>query len=206
MVKNDREYRSFDGIQNDEAKTVEGYASTFDTYDLFETEGTLCREKILPTAFDKADMTDVVFLKDHTGTVFARTRNGAIQLSIDEKGLFTHTDLSRTKAAEEMYEEIKAGNYDRMSFAFQVAKDHFERSEENGKTILTRVIDEIRKVFDISAVGFPANPNTNLSARSAFDGEIEKLEAERLQKQAEEREQARKRLALKLKLEVTNND
>lgn len=206
MVKSDREYRSFDGLKNDDAKTVEGYASTFDTYDLYEIEGTICRERIVPTAFDNADMEDVVFLKDHTGTVFARTRNGAIQLSIDEKGLFSVTDLSRTKAAEEMYDEIKAGNYDRMSFAFQVAKDHFERSEENGKTVLTRVIDEIRKVFDISAVGFPANPNTSIATRSAFDGEIERLEAERLQVEAEKREEARKRLALKLKLEVMNND
>lgn len=206
MIKEDREYRSFNGLSHDETKTVEGYASTFDTYDMYEIDGTICRERIAPTAFDKADMDDVVFLKDHVGTVFARTRNGAIQLSIDDKGLFSVTDLGRTKAAEEMYEEIKAGNYDQMSFAFQVAKSHFERSSENGKTVLTRVIDEIRKVFDISAVARPQNPNTNIATRSAFDGEIERIEAERLQFEAEKREESRKRLALKLKLEVSNND
>lgn len=206
MIKEDREYRSFNGLSNDETKTVEGYASTFDTYDMYETDEYICRERIDRNAFDNSDTKDCVFLKDHVGTVFARTRNGAIQLSVDDNGLFSVTDLSRTKAAEEMYDEIKAGNYDQMSFAFTVAKQHFERSEENGKVVLTRVIDEIRKIFDISAVAHPQNPCTSISARSAFDGEIEKLQTERSEYEAAMREMARKRLALKLKMEVMNND
>ena len=99
---------------------VRGYASTFDEYELFEIDGTHYCERIEPTAFDGCDMTDVVFRKDHTGTVFARTSNGALKLEVDKHGLLTDTDLSRTASAKEMYEEIRAGMYTQMSFAFIV--------------------------------------------------------------------------------------
>ena len=66
-----------------------------------------------------------------------------------------------------------------MSFAFTVAEDHYD-SETH-----TRIIDRIAKVFDISAVSFPANPTTELSVstRSYFDGVIEAERAERLAKE-----------------------
>ena len=141
------------------------------------------RERIEPKAFDEADMTDVVFLRDHEGRVFARTKNNTISIIPDEKGLFTITDLSRTAASREMYEDIAAGNYSQMSFAFTVAEQRFEERQEGDKTIYTRIIDRIKKVYDISAVAFPANPTTDIgvSVRSVFDGAIEELRAERLE-------------------------
>ena len=221
MIKNDREYRnfqSFGAIQKrseedaeaPERKMVEGYASTFETYTLFDFGDEEWRERIEPTAFDEADMTDVVFLRDHTGRVYARTKNNTVALSIDEKGLFTITDLSRTAAAREMYEDIESGNYSQMSFAFTVAEDHFEESKEGDRKIITRIIDRIKKVYDISAVAFPANPTTDigLSARAVFDGAIEQLRAERLESEKRARqEEARKAAELKLKLmEVLSHD
>lgn len=218
-VKSDREYRNFTSFGAIETRAkedgesemiVEGYASTFEEYDLFSFEGTTYRERIEPTAFDEADMSDVVFLRDHEGQVYARTKNGLIDISTDEKGLFTKTDLSKTSAAREMYEDIKAGNYSQMSFAFTIEKDHFEDPIEDGeRTILTRVIDRIKKVYDISAVAFPANPGTDISAstRACFDGEIERIKAERLEVQKRKNEEARKTAELKLKLlEVLGHD
>lgn len=211
-IKNDREYRNFANFGAIESRAkedgtqemiVEGYASTFEEYDLFEIEDYTYRERIEPTAFDEADMSDVVFLRDHTGQVYARTKNGLIDISIDEKGLFTKTDLSKTAAAREMYEDIKAENYTQMSFAFTVEKDHFEDPVTDGEhTVLTRVIDRIKKVYDISAVAFPANPTTDIgvSARSLFDGEIERIKAERLEELRAKNEAARKNAKLKLKL------
>lgn len=210
-IKSDREYRMFNSFSPVETRAedgeekkmfVEGYASTFETYDLFAFDEYQYRERIEPTAFDEADMSDVVFLRDHQGQVYARTKNGLIDISIDEKGLFTKTDLSATSAAREMYEDIKAENYTQMSFAFTVEKHHFEDTTEGDITVLTRVIDRIKKVYDISAVAFPANPTTDIgiATRSAFDGEIERLKAERLRVEAEKREKARKAVELKLKL------
>ena len=210
-IKSDREYRSFDRVtrkEGDESSfLVEGYASTFELYDLYEDEEYILRERIEPTAFDEADMSDVVFLLDHTGRVYARTKNETVKLSVDDKGLFTQTDLSKTTASRAVYEDIEAGNYSQMSFAFTVASDRFEEQRSEGeKTIYTRIIDRIKKVYDISAVGFPANPNTDIgvATRAAFDGAIESFEAERLSEKRAKQERAKKEAELKLKLLEVN--
>ena len=219
-VKNDREYRNFQMLtraQEEGAEPsylVEGYASTFDEYVLYDFAEERWIEQIDPRAFDEADMNDVVFLLDHTGRVYARTKNGTVNLSVDDKGFFTKTDLSKTESARSVYEDIKAGNYDQMSFAFTVGKQHFDEYYEDrgdGKNvrIIKRVIDQIKKVYDISAVGFPANPNTDIgvATRAAFDGAIEEFEAERLLEKQAKQERAKKEAQLKLKLlEVTEYD
>lgn len=181
-IKQDREYRNL-GLFEQQAEDAEnyivrGYASTFEPYLMFEQDGVTFNERIAPTAFENTDMSDVVFLRDHTGRVLARTRNNAIILTTDEHGLLSVTNLGLTEASKEMYEDIKAGNYTQMSFSFVVGEEHFE---EAGNTV-TRVIDSVRKIYDISAVAFPQNPGTDIgvSYRSLFNGVIEAREAERL--------------------------
>ena len=192
-IKNDREYRNLGSFEPSDDFTVEGYASTFEPYEMMQIDGVSYFERIDPHAFDNADMSDVVFLRDHEGRVLARTKNGLISLVVDGHGLHQRTDLGSTGASREMYEDIKAGNYTQMSFSFVVSKDHYEK-ESN-----TRVIDEIRKVYDISAVSFPANPGTEIgvSFRDYFNGVIEAERAERLEA---ERRNLKARL-LKLKIE-----
>ena len=190
---NQREYRSMELTMPDETEyRVEGYASTFEPYVLFSEDGIDYSERIEPTAFDEADLTDVVFRIDHTGPVYARTSAGSVQLFVDEHGLGNVTDLSRTQKARDLYEEIKAGNYPKMSFAFTVESDHYDRASH------TRVIDRIAKVYDISPVSFPANPGTELSARDWFDGVIELEKAERLER--ERQEQEKRKLQLKIRI------
>lgn len=193
MTSQNREVRTMEiRARNDDAYTVEGYASTFDTYVLYRDGDIDFSERIDPAAFDDADLSDVVFRIDHEGPVYARSSAGTLQLDIDEHGLHNTTDLSRTQRSRDIFAELKAGNYPQMSFAFTVAEEHYERDSH------TRVIDRIAKVYDVSPVSFPANPNTYLVARSYIDGEIEKERAERLA--AEERERAKAKLRLKLKL------
>ena len=176
---------------------VFGYASTFEPYLLYEDRdsGYQWYEQIMPTAFDDTDMSDVVFLKDHTGTVLARTKNGSLEVGIDAHGLYSKTDLTRTAAAREMLEEIQTGNYTQMSFSFVIANAG-DRFEEEGMRI-TRYIDKIQKLYDVSAVAFPANPGTDIgvSYRDLFNGVIEAREAERLKA-------IRSRELLKLKLRI----
>ena len=202
-MKNDREYRSMelrvlplDGVE-EPSYMVEGYASTFEPYKLLTIDGVDYFERIEPTAFDNADMTDVVFRVDHEGRVYARTSAGTVELWHDEHGLGQRTDLSKTQAARELYADIEAGNYPKMSFAFTVAKD----GDRFDQATHTRVIERIAKVFDVSPVSFPANPGTELSVstRAYFDGVIEMEKAERLER--EERERQRKRI--KILMEVS---
>lgn len=202
-IRDNREYRNlgqFETSDDDEKRyIVEGYASTYQPYEMMEIDGEKYYERIDPHAFDEADMSDVVFLRDHTGRVLARTKNNAVTLDIDMTGLRTRTDLGLTEAARDMYEDIQVGNYSQMSFSFIVAEDHYDRPTR------TRVIDRIAKVFDISAVSFPANPTTNIgiSMRDYFNGVIEAERAERLER--EKRDADRRKLELRIKLERNRN-
>ena len=186
MEKTNREYRDMELRFAEETEetnyNVEGYASTFEPYVLLTQDGVDYSERIDPHAFDAADMSDTVFRVDHEGTVYARTSAGTVQLWVDEHGLGQRTDLSKTQRARDLYEDIKAGNYPKMLFAFTVAEDHYDKATH------TRVIDRIAKVFDVSPVTFPANPTTELSVstRDYFNGVIEMEKAERLERERRE--------------------
>lgn len=192
-IKENREYRTMErrARENREGEEknyiVEGYATTFgDPYELFRDGKYVMREEVDKDAFKDTDMSDVIFQIDHEGRVYARTRNGSLGLDIDEHGLKTTTDLGLTESSRSVYEDISAGLYDRMSFGFTVNKDSYTEEEmENGDIIVTRTILGISKLYDVSAVSFPANPNTEISARSKdlFYGEIKRFEAERLREQ-----------------------
>lgn len=189
---------------------VEGYATTFEeAYELYRDGKYVVREMVSKEAFKETDMTDVIFQIDHEGRVYARTRNRSLSLEVDEHGLKTTTDLGLTESSRSVYEDIDKGLYDRMSFAFTVSKDSYTEEEmENGDIIVTRTILGIGKLYDVSAVSFPANPYTDISARSKdlIDGEIERFEAERLH----EAEIKESRMALKEQisriLEENTND
>lgn len=196
-MMDNREYRNMElrMVEGDEPSFfVEGYASTFEPYTLFTKDGIDYKEQILPTAFDEADMSDVVLRVDHVGRVYARSSAGTLKVWTDEHGLAQRADLSKTQKAQELYADIAAGNYPTMSFAFRVAKDHYDRATH------TRVIERIAKVFDVSPVSFPANPGTELcvSTRDYFDGVIEMEKAERLE--AEKRERQRKIIQILLEV------
>jgi len=211
-IRNDREYRITgkfnietreDGEQN---MVVEGYASTFEPYLLFRDDGVDFYEEIDPRAFEEADMSDVVFLRDHTGPVLARTRNGLISLEIDSHGLKTRTDLKATEQSRAMYEDIAVGNYDQMSFSFTVVPGTDQYIEEGNR--ITRRITKIAKLYDVSAVAFPANPGTDIgiSARSLFDGVIERREAERLKSEQRANDIAKLKLKVKIAKELNHGN
>lgn len=153
---------------------VEGYASTFnDPYVLFEDwDGNEYREIISPDAFEGADMGDVIMQYDHSGKVLARMSNGTLIVEPDAHGLFVAADLSGSQAARDLYEEIKNGLITRMSWAFSVGADEYDRDTK------TTTITRVKKVFDVSAVSLPADPNTEISARNLLNGAIEQSRKE----------------------------
>ena len=210
---NEREYRRID-VTNLEVRAseadkeemiVEGYATTFDNeYPLWD-DGEFCvMERIDSGAFEQADMTDVIMQYDHQGRVFARNRNGTLQLSVDDHGLKIRADLGGTELGRQLYEEIKGGYTDRMSWGFTVSKDERteERDAETRKTIVHRVITGIKKIYDVSAVSLPANDATEISARSFGEGVI----AEARQELAAVEERQRKIKMIKLLMEVNSDE
>lgn len=185
-AKNEREYRNlaeFLAPQEDE-KRVQGYATTFDQpYMLFGDNEFEMWEVVDRGAFEKTDVSDVIMQYNHEGRVFARTKNNTLALRSDEHGLFIDADLGGTEIGRQLYEEIKGGYTDKMSFGFTVRRDKREEHMEDGKTILTRTITDIGKLYDVSAVSIPANDATSISVRTFVNGEIERLKAERLEQE-----------------------
>ena len=150
MIRPEREYRSFK-IELRDQETLEdykvrGYASTYEPYVLYEWEGIQYSEKIDREAFAGADMSDVIFLYNHEGMVHARIKNGTLKVTPDDHGLFIEADLSSTTQSRELFESIKAGLIDQMSFAFTVRADEYDKQTH------TRTITKFEKTFYVSAV------------------------------------------------------
>ena len=181
---------------------VEGYATTFNEkyplyqYDNWDGYRVTLTEQIDPAAFEDCDMSDVIMQYNHEGRVFARTSNNTLELKIDAHGLAIKADLSGTDMGRQLYEEIKGGYTDRMSFGFKVGADsRTENRDDENKTIeIVRTITKISKLYDVSAVSIPANDGTTISARSYCDGVIAEL-AEEFRK-AEEIKKQKQRIKI----------
>ena len=190
------ETKSYNNRFNSECY-VEGYATTFeDPYTLFEDrDGWKYVEIIDRHALDEADLSDVIFQYDHEGRVYARNTNNTLYFEANDHGLFIAADLSKTHKSRSMFEDIQVGNVTRMSWAFIPAEETYTEDFEN--KVLTTRITRVSKVFDVSAVSYPADPNTEISARHLVNGEIE---ARRLREsQQRELDRKRKEIALRAK-------
>ena len=189
MVSNDREYRAFEMRAADGEMTVEGYAAVFDSPTvLYSADGVEYKEEIARTAFDGAKMADVVMNYNHKGKPVARTKNGTLSLTVDDRGLRVKANLSGTEEGRRLYEEIKGGYIDKMSFAFAVSEDSYDRDTH------TRRVLSLKRLFDVAAVDVPAYDATEISARSYFSAEAEK------QKMVETRAEKIKKLNLLLEV------
>ncbi len=188
-VKKEREYRALAAPLSavaaakriDTEYYVEGYATTFDKpYLLYEFEdGTKYYERVDAHALDGADMSDVIMQYDHEGRVFARQSNKTLILVPDHKGLLVAADLGKTDLARGLYQDIDAGMITKMSWAFTVLEDSYDRATH------TRTILKIKKVYDVSAVSIPANGDTEISARNfarrSYEEEKQELLKRRVQ-------------------------
>lgn len=195
--KEGREYRDFSAANfrasdDKDSYIVEGYATTFDEPYDFGFGG--MKECISRTALDGADMSDVIFQFDHEGRVLARQRNNTLSVMCDDHGLYVRADLGGSEQGRQLYEEIKNGLCDRMSWAFIVDDDGWDYDVNTRTSTVTKVA----KVFDVSAVSIPANQDTEIHARSYLDGAIEIEQQELLQRK--EQSEARRRYASALEM------
>lgn len=161
----------------DNKMEIKGYAAVFnspETYDYTEV--------IAPTAFDNADMSDVVLRYNHNDNfiVLARTRNKSLKLSVDDKGLFIDAVLQNDISEHrDIFNAIKSGLIDKQSFAFIVDEDEYDYDTD------TRTITRIGKVFDVSVVDQPFYNDTDVSVARNQNNEF-LTKREELRKQHEE--------------------
>ncbi len=146
---------------------LEGHAAVFDT---ITNIGNWYQEKIDQRAFDGCDFDDVLFFINHNTDKIplARSRrnngNSTMQLKVDEVGLFVSAtlDVENNSEARQLYSSVARGDMDGMSFMFRVADDKWSGLDTD---MPTRTILKIAKVFECSAVNWPAYPTTDISAR-----------------------------------------
>ena len=177
------EVRALDTNENE--MIIEGYAAVFDEI----TDMGWYREKVDRHAFDNADMKDCVLKYNHEDSflILARTRNGSLELKIDDHGLKFRAKLIDTTTNKDVYKMIKEGLLDKMSFGFSVQEQAWDYDTD------TRTILRISKLFDVSVVDFPAYDGTDIKTRKKDDYLLEKSKYLEFKTK-------RKKLELKLKL------
>ena len=206
-IKSDREYRNFEvrALEVEQAeegqeqkRVVSGYASTFENaYTLYDDGEYVIREIIDSHAFDDTDMEDVIMQYDHEGRVFARASNGTLRVNADEVGVAIEADLGGTELGRQIYDEVRGGYTNKMSVGMKIdrSRDVWTSEQLNGKTVETRRVMRVARLYDVSAVSIPANDATSISVRALVDGVIDKIKAERLE--AKKLELERRRLEIR---------
>ena len=170
---------------------VDGYAALYEPYVLYyDYQNNPVYERFERGCFDDCDMSDIIMQYDHEGKVLARNSNGSLVVEADDTGLFFAADLSRTEAARNLYDEVKAGMVTKMSWRFRCGNYYFDKDTR------TIVHLTVKKIYDVSAVSIPANDDTEINARAWADGEI--AQVARREAELDER---RRRLRLKITLQ-----
>ena len=134
-------------------------------------------------AFDETDLTDVLFCVNHdlSKIPLARSRrnngNSTMQLFVDERGLNMESEIDVDKNAEAsaLYSAIERGDITGMSFMFRIKDEVWEDLDSN---MPTRRITKVAKVWEVSAVNFPAYESTGIDAREArsLESDLKALE------------------------------
>tara|TARA_R100000353_G_scaffold72891_1_gene55759 strand:- start:2709 stop:4601 length:1893 start_codon:yes stop_codon:yes gene_type:complete len=207
------EIRTFD-VQDLELRmdgdkpTVVGYGAVFNSQ---SNDLGGFREFIAPGAFDGRLEDDVRFLVNHDANlILARTTNGTLRLSVDEKGLRYEADLPNTSTARDLMELLKNGTISQSSFAFTVEEDSWE--VKDGMNI--RTIDKVSQLYDVSSVTYPAynEASSSVALRSMKEWQEkeqakkleESLEAEKIEAQKNE-EDLKQRSLHKMRLTILKN-
>lgn len=172
---------------------VEGYAVRFNSPTvLFEYDGVEYKEMIDARAFDDCNMSDVIFNYNHSGKVMARTRNNTLQLEVREDGLFIRARLDGTEEGRRLYDEIKGGYIDRMSFQFTIREESYSKDDHMW------TVYKLKRLYDVSAVDIPAYDDTSIEARK--NSAVLEAEAQEQRKREAAAELRKRKLKLKLLL------
>lgn len=151
--------------ENAESRHVDGVAVVFNQ----PTDLGWFTEEIDRNAFKDAKMEDVVLNFNHDDSMLlAGTRNGSLQLDINEDGMPISADIVETNTGNDVLKLVKEGLINKMSFAFTVDYDDpdaIEWVEEKDKKS-HRIVRKVDRLFDVSLVTFPAYEQTSVSARS----------------------------------------
>lgn len=154
-------------------------------------------------ALTDTDLRDVRFLVNHNTDMIplARSRNNnansTMQLSVvPEKGMDIRVDLDteNNTEARSLYSAVERGDISGMSFMFAVNEDAWDDLNTEHPT---RHIRSFSKVYEVSAVTFPAYEATSIQARGlaeALESAKASLESAKAEQRMIERHKQRIRI------------
>lgn len=157
---NEPETDEENGQQQD--KVISGYAILFnEPSQPMPVDDTTFTETISPQALQGVDFSKLVMIYNHDyANILASVKAGTLTVNVDEKGLAFKATLPDTTVANDVYENIKAGNLDSMSFGFNVLADEWQQADDGS---YTRQIDKINNLYELSVVTLPAYDGTELT-------------------------------------------
>lgn len=121
-------------------------------------------EEIDPDAFDKANFNTCFFKYNHSDSkyVMASYESGTIEINIDkvQNKAFFKARLAPTQDAKDLYMLIQRRVINKMSWAFTVDKESYDRKEH-----VSRVLS-VENVYDIAAVPLPACDETSVNVNA----------------------------------------
>jgi hypothetical protein len=185
-------------LHEDEGKMIlEGYALVFNQETLIGDETYGFIEEISPSALGETKMKDVAMKYNHMDSflIIARTKNKSLELTIDHIGLKVRAELLDTSHNQDIYKMVRSGLLDKMSFAFTVDEQVWNREGDIPK----RTITKIERLYDVSVVDTPAYDATSIYARSLESMELE-LKTMELAEQKEKSNLIKKRIKIKSKI------
>lgn len=146
-------------------------------------------------ALDNCDMKDVRLLVNHNTDMIplARSRNNTanstMQLTADSEGLKirANLDTENNATAKALYSATGRGDVSGMSFMFVVDKDSWEDVDTEKPT---RHILSIRRIYEVSAVTFPAYEATTFECKDALAVESAKTTLENVRAEARAKKEA----------------
>jgi uncharacterized protein len=153
----------------------EGYAVRFNSV----TDLGYFSEEVAATAFDGVMGDDVRGLFNHDpDVVLGRTASGTMQVSKDEKGVKYRISYNpEDPDHKRVMEKVKRGDVSQSSFAFSISDESW--SKRDGKE--HRVIEKIKRWYDVAPVTYPAYADTTVAARSIESmNEAQRLEEEKI--------------------------
>jgi len=182
-------------LHEDEGKMIlEGYALVFNQETLIGDETYGFIEEISPNALGETKMKDVPMKYNHMDSflIIARTKNKSFELTVDHIGLKVRAELLDTSHNQDIYKMVKSGLLDKMSFAFTVDEQVWNREG----AIPKRTITKIERLYDVSVVDTPAYDSTSIYARSLESMELE-LKTMDLAEQEQQSTIIKKRIKIK---------
>ncbi|MCI1593223.1 HK97 family phage prohead protease [Heyndrickxia oleronia] len=147
------------------SKVLSGYAVKWEMKSVVMGYYRKFREQFKQGAFTESlQKDDQRFLWSHdTSKVLGRTKNNTLRLVEDSIGLRFELDLPKTTLGNDTYESIKRGDVDGVSFGFNILPGG-EEIEEPDDDLMLRTVTKA-KLLEVSAVAFPAYPDSEVSAR-----------------------------------------